>query len=522
MKVFQKSAALLLSLCLLLTGCGGSGRIFTYYIPETPQNLDPQVASTPQELSTVSGLFSGLFSLDSSGAAVPCAAESYEISDSGLVYTIHLKEGLVYRYQGSSNKEEWQNVPVTADDYVFGIQRVFTPATKSPHTAALSAIQNGAAVLGGAQPDTLGISALDAHTLQITLSYPDPSFLQALAGAGAMPCNRAFFESTGGAYGLSKNDLLCNGPFDLRTWNSTDGVTLVSTQKKSVVSRVRFPIDNGSSTGLARYKKGDADMAFILPSEENISGATQSFATTTWVLLFNPATPGLNQAAVRQALAAVAHNTAASHPLSWAISPATGFVPSALTLNGGSYREAAGDAALSYTAENASLLFANGLSAAGLSKLSGIRAVIPEDALYHDVFETVNQNWQKELSAFFTVETKSQKEVLSAVAAGNYDIALIPVSAFSNDLYAYLQTFAAAPFAAAGNESYQKAMQALSNAVSTSGRLELAKQAEQALVQNSVAAPLLFENTVLIKADWLKSLYISPFGPTLELHSLLG
>jgi ABC-type oligopeptide transport system, periplasmic component len=525
-KHISKWLCLLLTFCLFFTSCSEEERIFYYHVSSVPQNLDPQVASTPEELSVISGLFDGLFSLDANGTPVLQAAESYEISASGLVYTIHLKQNLFYRFQVTTNSENPPApIPVTAHDYVFGMQRVFTPETRSPHATTLSAIENSARVLNGADPSVLGIKALDDYTLQITLSYPDASFLEALTCAGAMPCNREFFESTRGAYGLSRENLICNGPYNLRTWNDYDGVTLIAVDENAPVTRIRLPLLSEDTTSLSLLKNKATD-ACILPYSEhpaNLSGYhSTSVNTTTWVLIFNPNSPGLNNRLIRQALGGIAQVAVEDMHLPEGFTVATGLVPPSVHISGTSYREMVGAAIYTPSISSAQSSFSTGLSAESLDKLNNIRILVVENSSTSLVADMVNQNWQKNLSAFFAIDTMPLPDIITAMRRGDFDIALIPVSAFSNDIYALLLPYSESGtyyWIGENNTAFNEALFPLSYTVQNREPLYL--QAERALLSDYVICPLMYEDSYFITSDWLKDVYISPFGPLIDFHSFV-
>ncbi len=520
----KKCFAILLASCLLFTSCQSEDHIFFYHIENLPQNLDPQVASTPEELSVVSGLFDGLFSMDANGTPVLQAAERYEVSSNGLVYTIYLKQDLSYRYQVTfSDDEDHTPPPVTAHDYVFGMQRVFMPETQSPHVTTLSAIKNSQQVLSGASPSTLGIKALDDYTIQITLSYPDPSFLEALTCAGAMPCNQAFFESTGGAYGLTKETLLCNGPYNLRTWNDYDGVTLVAVDENASVPRIRLPILTEDASLQELLIENETDAA-ILP-HRLLTGNISSYNvtevnTTTWVLLFNPDTAGLNNPQIRSALANTAAVTLSQVDIPSDLSLANGLIPPSVSINNTSYREAVGSAVSVSSLPAAKSEYANGLASENLTKLENIKVLLPEDAVYANLLETVNQSWQSNLSAFFSIEKMPVADIITAIKRGDFDIALIPVSALSNDIYALLLPYTTGgewSWVGENNTAFTSALAPLAN--TQQGRQNLYFSAEKALLRDYVIYPLFFESSSFLTSEWIKGLYISPFGPLIDFHS---
>lgn len=523
-KRFYKCFILLLVSCLFLTSCKSEEHIFYYYIEKMPQNLDPQVASTPEELSVVSGLFDGLFSMGADGKPVLQAAERYEVSADGLVYTIYLKKDLSYRYQVSFNDDDDHTPPpVTAHDYVFGIQRVFMPETQSPHTTKLSAIKNAQQVLNGASPSTLGIKAVDDYTLQITLSYPDPAFLEALTCAGAMPCNQAFFESTGGAYGLTKETLLCNGPYNLRTWNDYDGVTLVAIDETSSVPRIRLPILDEDISLQELITENETDAAILphrLLTENATSYNVTEVNTTTWVLLFNPNTPGLNNQQIRSALANTAIYTSSQTSLPSDLSLANGLIPPSVSIGGTSYRDAVGSATTASSLPAAKTEYTNGLASENLTKLENIKVLTPDDNVYANLLETINQGWQSNLSAFFAIEKMSVADMITAVKRGDFDIAFIPVSALSNDIYALLLPYTTGGewyWVGENNSAFTAALAPLAN--TQQGRQNLYFSAEKALLRDYVICPLFFESSSFLTSEWIKGLFISPFGPLIDFHS---
>src|SRR5881227_1838825 len=64
---------------------------------------------------------------------VPSLAERWEISDDGLRYVFHLREGLTWS----------DGAPLTADDVEFGIKRVLDPESPGSSVAIYFALENG-------------------------------------------------------------------------------------------------------------------------------------------------------------------------------------------------------------------------------------------------------------------------------------------------------------------------------------------------------------------------------------------
>ena len=147
-----------------------------------PQTLDPHKSEGVPASNILRDLFEGLTSEAPNGDVIPGAAESWEISADGLVYTFKLRPAA-----------RWSNGdPVTAADFAYGLKRSVDPKTLSRYTAILKPIANAEQVANGEQPvDALGVQAVDTHTLQIRLASPRALFsrcaepLRELSGAPA-------------------------------------------------------------------------------------------------------------------------------------------------------------------------------------------------------------------------------------------------------------------------------------------------------------------------------------------------
>ena len=77
------------------------------------QSLDPQYSSASKDAQILGDLYEGLVGLDAAGKPIPGAAANWDISEDGLTYTFHLRDGL-----------KWSNGdPLVAQDFVNGAER---------------------------------------------------------------------------------------------------------------------------------------------------------------------------------------------------------------------------------------------------------------------------------------------------------------------------------------------------------------------------------------------------------------
>src|SRR6218665_1011947 len=153
-----------------------------------PQTLDQAHTSINIEEFILKDLYEGLTIYDAAGKIVPGAAESWTVSDDGTIYTFKLRE----------NAKWSDGSPVTAEDFVFSFTRVEDPKTAAGYANILYPIKNAEKVNKGELGlDQLGVKAVDAKTVEITLERPTPFFLELLAHQTALPVSKASVEKNG-------------------------------------------------------------------------------------------------------------------------------------------------------------------------------------------------------------------------------------------------------------------------------------------------------------------------------------
>lgn len=516
-------AALLLAMLfvfLSLTGCTAPSS-FTVLAESIPENLDPQLARTAAEKTAVVNLFEGLYRRDGDGNAVLAAAKSVEVSDDGLIWTFALHEDRVwdtYRRDG-----EQVTPAVTADDFLFAFQRIFNKHTASPWAAGLMNIENAAGVLAGTLPaDALGVEAQGDHTLVIRLSRPDAALPQKLTGAGAMPCNREFFAYAAGAYGLSYSYLLTNGPFAIYAWQSGDRLTLARDEDvRGWVNTVTFSAPEGDdSRGFAeRFAAGEGSGA--MASAGNGQGG--AYSLTTWAILFDCGNSFLDDTNVRAALASVALGsepdlTAPAHSH---LQPAGGLVPPGVSAGEMSYREAAGRP---YTLlqnpggvmRQAVNRWAEETGGDGFATAPALTVLVPDSGPYAELFDEINERWQRQLSCFFSVERLGREELEAAVKAGGYDIALAPLYAESDSAADMLAAFSQSAGTGWNSSEFTALLARAQAETNGDAALQYAIQAESLLLAQWPLAPVFYETNSFVTDKDYGGLSVYPFGPVLD------
>ena len=270
-----------------------------------PQTLDPQRTTGVPESNILRDLFEGLVTNAPDGSTVPGAAESWSISDDGLVITFDMRDDALW-----SNGDQ-----VTADDFVFTLQRLVDPEIASRFAWLAQPIVNADEITAGEMPvEELGVEAVDADTLQITLKAPTPYMVDALKHSSFSPVHRASLEEHGSQFTRPGN-LVSNGAYMLEEWTPQSHVRLVANPDFHDAESVAIPtimyyptIDRAQE--VTRFRAGELDWTYELPLDQ-IQPLEQSMPEAysnhlyfgTYYLTLQVQNPPFDDARVRRALA---------------------------------------------------------------------------------------------------------------------------------------------------------------------------------------------------------------------------
>ena len=190
------SGALALMMAFSLAACGGGGdegtttsgdpssststtggtakNTFTVALDGEPNYLDNAIASDNVTATVTELLTTPIFSMDENGQPVNTAITDYEVSEDGLTYTFHFREGMVWS----------DGTPLTAHDYEYGLKHAMSigVADASYINYAANYIVNAEKYYGGgtsaADMEDMGYTATDDLTLVATLMTPCTFFTQ--------------------------------------------------------------------------------------------------------------------------------------------------------------------------------------------------------------------------------------------------------------------------------------------------------------------------------------------------------
>ncbi|WP_061709349.1 oligopeptide ABC transporter substrate-binding protein OppA [Pseudenterobacter timonensis] len=222
------------------------------------QSLDPHKIEGVPESNISRDLFEGLLVSDVDGHPAPGVAEKWENKDF-KVWTFHLRKDAKWS-DGS---------PVTAQDFVYSWQRLADPNTASPYASYLQYghIANIDDIIAGKKPITdLGVKAIDANTLEVTLTEPVPYFYKLLVHPSVSPVPKATVEKFGDKWTQPAN-IVTNGAYKLKAWVVNERIDLERNPQywdnaKTVINQVTYLPISSEVTDVNRYRSGEIDMTY--------------------------------------------------------------------------------------------------------------------------------------------------------------------------------------------------------------------------------------------------------------------
>jgi oligopeptide transport system substrate-binding protein len=405
---------------------GNREKILHRAIDADPVDADPHIVTGIAEMKLLYALFEPLVMIDPDTLRPrPALAERWEVSPDALVYTFHLRPAA-----------KWSNGdPVVAQDCVDAWRRFLTPSLAADYANQLYCIKNAEAFRKGtADFSTVGIVALDAHTLRVTLERPTPYFLGLIAQPNWAPINLRAIAAHGDPYQRGSKwtrpgNLVGNGPFVLKQWTPGQRVTVDASPTYWDHANVHlrtihfYPIDKPETQEQA-FRAGQLHVTEILPLSKVAAYQhdTRKVLRTdpyldTYFFRFNVNRPPLDDPRVRRALSlAIDRQGLAQKVLLAGQTAAPTLIPPGMP----DYTPPTRPVTDLATARQ--LLVEAGYP--GGKGLPPIEIVIPTKGFGPITGETVQEGWHRDLGLDVRLLQQEQKVIYAERRARNYQILL--------------------------------------------------------------------------------------------------
>jgi ABC-type transport system substrate-binding protein len=215
---------------------------------------DPHVAYETETWPTAALFYVGLVRWNAENTEiVPALAESYSVSEDGLVYTFVLREGIAFS----------DGTPITPEAVKWSFERMFRPETASPTSYMFEAISGSAAFVNGEADEIAGIQVVDDRTVTFTLDKPVWSLIQRFALPPGFIVPEQGVAAAGDNFARQP---LGAGPFMLESWEP--GVRITGVRNPNyyeaglpVFDRFEMQLGVEPSVGILRIEAGEADVA---------------------------------------------------------------------------------------------------------------------------------------------------------------------------------------------------------------------------------------------------------------------
>ena len=228
------------------------GAVYRRPLGNDPHNLDPARISEIYGRSVAQQIFDGLVQFDQTLTVTPALAQFWKSSRDGLTWTFVLRKGVKFHH----GRE------VSADDVVYSITRLLDPKTKSVAADLFTSIKGAREFREGRVKSVAGLSAVDRHTVQVSLEDAHVPFVSVLAVGHAKILPRDVVEREGEAFGLHP---VGTGPFRFVRWERGKEIVLSANPEHfggaPRLSRVIYRIFPGEPTDLMydEFRKGNLE-----------------------------------------------------------------------------------------------------------------------------------------------------------------------------------------------------------------------------------------------------------------------
>lgn len=261
-------------------GGGGSsssseedGKVFRYSATTEPTSLDPTKCNGIGDNEVQHAITESLVR-NTGGEVTPGIADEWEVSEDGLTYTFHIREDA-----------KWSDgEPITADDFVYGWQRMMDPEVAAPYAFIGEYLKNGKEVENGELAvEELGVRAEDDSTFVCELVNPTSYFLSLIGSqATYAPARKDIVEKYGAEYAADAEKNVYSGPFVLESSTKTE-YTFAKNENYWDADNIKLDkcildIVEQADSSIAMYDDGELDYSLVPTAQiEKYEGEDHTF-----------------------------------------------------------------------------------------------------------------------------------------------------------------------------------------------------------------------------------------------------
>ena len=207
---------------------------------------------------------------DGNSKIVPSLAENWDISDDGLEYTFHLRQGVKF-HNGND---------FTAEDVAYTFHRMLT-VEGSVNTEFIDQIKGADELLAG-ETDTLeGVEVVDDYTIKVTLKEPFAGFLASISSPGVSIYDSEATEAAGDQFGMDPAVTVGTGPFEFSSWSFNNQLVLTRNEDywkgASKLPGVVIKIIPDTETQSMMFESGELDILDLDYAADSVDRFTETY-----------------------------------------------------------------------------------------------------------------------------------------------------------------------------------------------------------------------------------------------------
>lgn len=559
-KVFTCVVFALLAFSLVFVGCSKKEEVtvanndqqtatksfdLNVCVASEPQTIDPALNSAVDGAIMTQHFFEGLMKWADSGKPV---------NDKGNMNFAELVNGQASSYQKVVNDDgtvtytfkirpdaKWSDgKAVTANDFVYSWRRLADPNTAADYCYMIDMVKGYAEVNSGeADPSTLAVSAPDASTFEVVLTYDCPYFLEICAFPAAFPVREDVVSAEPDTWTTSNGskNYITNGPWKMAEWVHDSYIKMVPNEYHYDVANlgpdsITFRLMADSNAMLAGFRSNDLQYINQVPVDETPSLIASGeldivdYIGTYYVSYQTQAEP-FDDWRVRKAFTLTIDSKYIVEQITQSGQvPATGFVPAGVydanptgddfRTVGGDYWEAPlTDEIYQKNCEEARQLLAD----AGYPNGEGFPVVTylynTGDA-HKAIGEALQQMWQKALNVTVQLQNQEWNAFLETRKNGDFQVARNGWIADYNDPISFLDMWLTGGGNNDGqysNPEYDAAIKEAKSSADPAVRMAAMHRAEDIIMGEDWAlGPIYFYTNSYMMKENIKGAFYTPLG----------
>lgn len=236
---------------------------YRWPLPADARGLDPLGVTDTISDTVARRIFNGLVRFDADGKVVGDAAEKWEITPDGLIYTFTLRSK-----DGQPALKFHSGEALDSSAFLYSFTRVLDPKSECERANLLDYVQGAADFRAGKATAVAGLQTPDPLTFRIVLTKPYAPFLNALCLSALMAVPQAEVEKDPKGF---NDHPVGSGPYIFQSWEKEQRITLKANPDyfagEPPVKTLIFRIIKDENTRFEEFKNGALEHCDIPPSK---------------------------------------------------------------------------------------------------------------------------------------------------------------------------------------------------------------------------------------------------------------